>query len=128
VRGAEPKYCAKLATGWCLTEEIRILQPTAVVFFSGPNYDEALRDEFPGLQFAGVDERRYARRFAKVIHNSLPDRSFRSYHPGYLVRNEERWSWVEEIAALATQQLQPGGTRRHPQIAVPRVASGKPRR
>jgi hypothetical protein len=32
----------------CLTEEITTLTPTAVVFFTGPFYDDVLRDEFKG--------------------------------------------------------------------------------
>ncbi len=87
----------------CLTEEIRLLNPTAIAFFTGPNYDGALQDEFPGLRLVAVDDHRDARAFARAIHNSLPQQSFRTYHPGCLVCNQERWSWVKEIATMMTQ-------------------------
>jgi hypothetical protein len=80
----------------CLMEEIRILTPTAVVFLTGPNYDFVINDEFAGAEFVAVDDRP-PRQFARVVHSSLPVRSFRTHHPGYLARR--KWSgWVGEIA------------------------------
>jgi hypothetical protein len=78
-----------------LTAEIRILNPTHVVFFTGPNYDTVLRDEFPGLELRAVDGRP-DREFAKAIHPTLPGYAVRTYHPGYL-RRTRAWSWIEQI-------------------------------
>jgi hypothetical protein len=85
----------------CLREEITILDPTSVVFFTGPLYDEVLRDEFPGVEFTAYDDRP-SRQFACVTHAHLPVRSFRTYHPGYLVRSRQRRAWINEIAAMVT--------------------------
>jgi hypothetical protein len=41
----------------CLTEEIKILAPTAVVFFTGPRYDVALYDEFNDAELQAVSDR-----------------------------------------------------------------------
>lgn len=87
----------------CLTNEIRILRPTAVVFFTGPYYDEVLKDEFQGAELAAVNDRP-VRQFARVIHNSLPRNSFRTYHPSYLHRG--KWSWIEELAVRVTEDQQ----------------------
>jgi hypothetical protein len=80
----------------CLTEEIRILEPTAVVFFTGPDYDITLHDEFPGLEMTAVDDRPI-RQFASVFHKALPTRAFRTYHPGHLIRDPGKWPWVAEL-------------------------------
>lgn len=86
----------------CLTEEISTINPTAVVFFTGPRYDDVLRDEFKDIQFVAVDNRP-AREFARVSHERLPKCSVRTYHPGYLVRTRERRFWIDKIAAMATE-------------------------
>jgi hypothetical protein len=84
-----------------LSEEIRTLKPTAVVFFSGPDYDihcHELQDEFPGLTFEEV-EGRTIREFARLKHEHLPSYTVRTYHPGYSIRDKRRkWLWIEEIA------------------------------
>ena len=74
-----------------LRREIAVAQPDAVVFFTGPRYDDLLTSIFSGIRFAasGFPERV----FAKVIHPALPDRSFRTYHPKYL-RIRKMWPAV----------------------------------
>jgi Uracil DNA glycosylase superfamily len=81
-----------------LRAEVRILKPTHVVLFTGPNYDTVLRDEFNGLELHVVDERP-CREFAKAVHEALPDYAIRTYHPGYLRRKRTRWSWITQIAS-----------------------------
>jgi len=91
----------------CLADEISILNPTAVVFFTGPRYDEILRDEFRDIEFTTVDNRP-VRAFARVSHERLPNSSirasYRTYHPGYLVRSRERRAWIDEIASMVTDK------------------------
>ena len=82
----------------CLAGEVRILEPTAVVFFTGPNYDAILRNEFPGLELNAVAGHT-SRQFAEAVHPALPNSAFRTYHPSYL-RRSGKWSWVKEIAEL----------------------------
>jgi hypothetical protein len=68
-----------------LLEEIRLLEPTMVVFFTGPNYDAALKDVFQGAVLSAV-EPFTARQISWVQHPALPTKSIRSYHPGYMNR------------------------------------------
>jgi hypothetical protein len=81
-----------------LQQEIRLLKPNAVVFFTGPNYDFAIEREFQGATFKPIDDDR-AGRFDQVLHANLPKTSFRTYHPAYLHRSG-RWPWVEDLAKL----------------------------
>ena len=66
-----------------LTGEIEILQPNVVIFFSGPYFDEHINQSFVGSQFQSVDGFS-EREVARVVHDSLPQHSYRTYHPKYL--------------------------------------------
>jgi len=81
----------------CLAGEVRALQPTSVVFFTGRAYDRVLVDEFPGTTFETIGDRD-PQQFARVVHSSLPRPSFRTYHPSYLTRSG-KWLWVEQLAS-----------------------------
>lgn len=84
------------ASAQLLTREIELLQPDAVVFFTGPDYDRYLELEFPGLGWTPIGEHAQ-RSFAKLNHSALPAKSYRTYHPGYLSRGN--WHLVEDICA-----------------------------
>lgn len=79
-----------------LRREIEQLAPDVVLFLCGPNYDLALRGEFPEVQFTAVAGRT-ERQFARVRASGLPARSYRLYHPNYLNRSRERWAWLQEL-------------------------------
>ncbi|GAB1619854.1 cyclic-phosphate processing receiver domain-containing protein [Pseudomonas putida] len=79
-----------------LTREIEILRPDAVVFFTGPDYDRYLELEFSNLEWAPVGGHSQ-RAFAQVIHRSLPIKTYRTYHPGYLSRGN--WQVVDQVCA-----------------------------
>jgi hypothetical protein len=69
-----------------VADEIRILDPDVVVFFTGPYYDRRLEQIFPGAAIKAVKaDRNYV---SRVEHKALPARSFRTYHPGYLARSK----------------------------------------
>jgi hypothetical protein len=69
-----------------VAEEVRILQPDVVFFFTGPYYDQRLRQIFQDAKFTVVEAARdYVKR---VEHEALPPLSFRTYHPGYLARSK----------------------------------------
>jgi hypothetical protein len=72
--------------------ELEIARPDIVVFFTGPYYDERLRRTFAGacLETIAADTPELAR----VKHEKLPARSFRTYHPGYLARSPETYERV----------------------------------
>jgi hypothetical protein len=80
-----------------MTSEIRVLRPTAILFFTGPAYDLALHDEFPGIGIRPAMGRA-ERQFAWLRHPSLPSVSIRTYHPAYLRRSPKRWAWLHDIA------------------------------
>ena len=93
----------------CLTGELKALNPTAVVFLTGPYYDEFLGDEFPSVEyerFGDHDKRQLAR---VRLGGLLPEASFRTYHPGFLRRSKTRWSWLEELAREVTRGIRAAG-------------------
>lgn len=77
-----------------LPREIEITEPDAVVFFIGPTqkYESPLRRSFKGVELEEVEPDLH-----EVSHPILPERSFRTYHPSYLQR-QERWDLVESVA------------------------------
>ncbi len=79
-----------------LSGEIATLQPTAVVFFTGPNYDDELAAEFPGRVLHPIHGFQQ-QHFACVQHNDLPDCCIRTYHPGYL-QQANLWHIVNHIS------------------------------
>jgi hypothetical protein len=71
-----------------LLDEISLVKPEVIVFFTGPDHDPILRYVFPDLEFyraEGFDRRSLSR----VEHNKLPECSFRTRHPGYSRRTGE---------------------------------------
>lgn len=79
-----------------LGDEIRILQPKAVVFFTGPHYDSALMQEFPGTRYKPLYSRT-TREIAVLSHPDLPPCAIRTYHPGFL-RRRRLWPILDEVA------------------------------
>lgn len=75
-----------------LPAEVRIVDPDAVVFFTGPDYVSRLRDTFEGAQREEVSEHLF-----QIDHELLPSRSFQTYHPKYL-RLKGNWSIVDQVA------------------------------
>lgn len=85
-----------------LTREIRLLAPTAVLFFTGHGYDFELQAEFVGAVTSTVAGRAELQ-FARITHPALPAMTVRTYHPSYLRRSPERWSWLEDLARDLTR-------------------------
>jgi hypothetical protein len=82
-----------------LAEELRLTSPEVVLFLTGPCYDDMLRAQLPGVEFVPVGGHP-ARTLSRLRHRDLPERSFRTYHPGYL-RRARKWGVLEDIGALA---------------------------
>jgi hypothetical protein len=103
LRGCNPAELRELMAfqRGLLTSEIRVLQPTAILFFTGPSYDFELRSEFPDAALSAAPGRR-ERQFAQIRHSELPSVAIRTYHPSYLRRKRERWSWLQDIARELT--------------------------
>jgi hypothetical protein len=72
-----------------LFEEINILNPDIVVFFSGPRYDSAIKCEFPDMKISPLSRRVPASAVGVLRAAGLPVRSLRTYHPEYLQRSSQ---------------------------------------
>lgn len=81
-----------------LADEVRIIEPDIVVFFTGPDYDHAVLKSFPGLTWEKAIAQISSRKLARVSHEHLPDKAFRIYHPKYLILQEPRL--LEELLGL----------------------------
>lgn len=68
-----------------IADEIAITKPDIILFLSGPDYDERIREVFPEVKFSPVQG--YSER--QIAKLQLPGVKFayRTYHPGYLSRN-----------------------------------------
>lgn len=77
-------------------EELRILLPNAVVFFTGPNYDDCLLKVFAGARTHEVEGMK-PRELVRVEHEKLPTRSFRTYHPGHMAWNDAKTRIYERV-------------------------------
>ena len=83
-------------TDYVLREEVAILEPSVVVFFTGPNYDSLVRRIFDGVRFDSVAGK--GKRFiSRLEHTLLPHHSYRVYHPAYL-RRSKQWSLLDTLA------------------------------
>lgn len=79
-----------------LSKEIRILQPDFMVFFTGPNYNSELEQEFIGLSYTKInthDVSRSAWLSHPVFHEA---KVVRTYHPRYL-QTSKQWKVLDKI-------------------------------
>ncbi len=68
-----------------LAAEIKLLCPKMVLFATGPDYDDLLTKEFPGIRLKGLS---HEEPVSAISHPDLPALSFRSYHPTFLRRDK----------------------------------------
>lgn len=68
-----------------LNRELEVLEPDAVVFFTGPHYEERLRETFPGVRYHMLTPD-----VVRLAHPDLPANAFRTYHPRYLWQARKR--------------------------------------
>jgi len=74
-----------------LPNEIAILQPDAIILFTGPNYDYTLQCYFPGVIPKQIVSDIPNRQLAQLTHKDLRPLTFRTYHPSYLRRSRKLW-------------------------------------
>lgn len=79
-----------------LEEEIKIINPDIVLFLTGPNYDYYIKNQLKGVEFKTVENYQIGQ-FARVEHKSLPDNSFRIYHPLYLRYRKLENEYLERL-------------------------------
>jgi hypothetical protein len=65
--------------------ELSILSPQIVIFFTGPNYDDMIKQSFADVQYKKFDGF-VTRELSLLQAPNLPYLTFRTYHPGYLYR------------------------------------------
>jgi hypothetical protein len=90
-----------------LTDEIALLQPDVVLFFTGPQYDQRLLTTFAGAKLLEVGTHPL-RELARVEHPWLPAWTFRTYHPAYL-RRRGLWHLLDEIGAIGESDSRADG-------------------
>ena len=76
-------------------EEVRLLNPDYVIFFTGPYYDKFIYRIFHDASFEPVNERN-ERQLARVKSIHLPIKTIRTYHPNYLWRHGF-YKYLDEI-------------------------------
>ena len=83
-------------------EEIRICEPDAILFLSGPNYDNLIRQRLGDFFAEPCIDALSARKCARLNFPNNTDLSdmliFRTYHPGYLQRVKNRFVWAKQIS------------------------------
>jgi uncharacterized short protein YbdD (DUF466 family) len=89
-KGTPPQEIVKLTQEHfpAIKAEVEILKPDVVVFFTGPYYDQYIKHEFPDAEFMKIQDMK-EREICQVKSAYLPTRTFRTYHPGYLVRGKQ---------------------------------------
>jgi hypothetical protein len=87
-RGFPPDYIYDIERSHFRTvpEEISILKPDIVVFYTGPNYDSILADLYEKLDFSPVTPFP-SRHLSGLNINGVPH-AYRTYHPNFLYRND----------------------------------------
>ncbi len=69
--------------GDIVAEEIRILDPQCVIFLTGPEYDASMKRAIPNTELRPVGDHPI-NEMAQVVGPTVPQLSFRTYHPNYL--------------------------------------------
>lgn len=71
-----------------IKEEIDIIKPDIIIFFTGPNYDIILNKKISNLNFEEIQG--YKIRELSKLSNDWCTNVFRTYHPNYLYRGKGR--------------------------------------
>lgn len=74
-----------------LPKEIEICKPDVIIFFSGPNYDDKLKYQFNSeLIFKELDDQIDKRYLSKIYHPLLPEKTYRTLHPGARIKGKRQ--------------------------------------
>jgi len=98
--GDELEAIQKINRG-LLSKEIAILNPTAVIFFTGPNYNVELEQEFTDISYKRLNDHELTRS-ARLLHPTLPTTAIRTYHPAYLQRSNQ-WGVIDKIEGILSR-------------------------
>ena len=81
---------------------IQFANPDAVVFLTGPYYDEALVEQFSDLKRLAISNN--DRILSRLESSAFPTATYRTYHPSYL-RRSGNWNVLRQITGLIQQEL-----------------------
>ncbi|WP_148707836.1 hypothetical protein [Komagataeibacter melaceti] len=81
-------------------DEINILSPNAIMFFTSSKYDDLIWSGVPELSLVPAKDGENECRIGKFISPYLPCPIYRTYHPTYLQRSG-KWEWIRYICDLA---------------------------
>lgn len=82
-----------------LKSEIGIIKPDVVIFISGPNYDNDIRNKLGEVIFSKCTNESI-RVLARLESKYLPYHSYRTYHPGYSRRSGKEYLYDEVIKLI----------------------------
>jgi hypothetical protein len=85
-------------TAELLLDEISILNPKVVIFFTGPIYEKAIIQQFPNVRF-GQFLQYEKNQVSRLTHKNLPQCTIRTYHPKYL-RLSRQWGILNDIESF----------------------------
>jgi hypothetical protein len=87
-KGLPPDYIYEIEREYfnVIPEELEILNPNVVLFFTGPNYDSIVKDIFGVLKYQALPDST-ERQLSKVSLQKVPF-AYRTYHPNYLWRHD----------------------------------------
>ncbi len=68
-----------------IKDELQIIKPNVVIFFTGPMYDSVIEDSFGKLNYIPLAA--FSERWLSKVELSGVDFAFRTYHPNFLWRN-----------------------------------------
>jgi len=74
-----------------LKEELRILNPDLILFFSGPRYDRFIQEQFQHVEFTPVQGYRQTE-LSRIHIKEYPKLAYRTYHPNYLYRRGREYN------------------------------------
>ncbi len=69
-----------------INDEINILKPDIILFMSGPNYDNEIRNSLSDIEFIKLSDEFSVRELSKILFKNY-NNIYRTYHPNYLYRN-----------------------------------------
>jgi len=103
-KGFPPKYIYEIERSHfnVIPEELKIIKPNVVIFFTGPNYDSVITDNFGKLEFETVSG--FSSRWLSKVNLTDVEFAFRTYHPNYLWRNNIDKTFNAIIEEIKFQQ------------------------
>jgi len=86
-KGMPPDYIYEIERNFfrVIPQEVQILKPNIIIFFSGPNYDNIIKDNFGEMNYQTCSL--FSSRELGMVEFPGVQNCFRTYHPNFLFRN-----------------------------------------